>query len=158
MSKFSTLLCTAFCFICAAALTSCGKPDPANTKVDYLLAHPEALQSQQNWCGKQGNPQMVYGCQSGAIADFLIQRKLAGWLSKPEPEPGKDMAYFTAVRKLPSTPQYASAQNEFDWCMAHYFVKSHTIPDAAMMGFFNVTPDFSGISASCHAIYQARRS
>lgn len=41
--------------------------------------------------------------------------------------------------------------------LPHFFVKTHTIPDAAMMGFFNVTPDFGGISKSCAAIYKARR-
>lgn len=156
--NLSVLFRSALCVICAASLAACGgKPDPANAKVDYFLAHPEALQSQQNWCGKQGNPQMIYGCQSGAIADFLIDRKLAGWVTKPEPMPGRDVTYFSAVRKVPSTRQYADAQNEFDWCLTHYFLKTHEVPNPAAMGFFNVTPNFSSLSKSCAAIYEARK-
>lgn len=154
----SKLLRFGLCVACAVSLVACGgKPDPATMKVAYFLVHPDAIQTQQNWCGKQGNPRMIYGCQSGAIADFLVQRKLAGWVTKPEPMPGRDAAYFSAVRKVPASRQYADAQNEFDWCLAQYFVKSHQIPDPAMLSFFNVTPDFSEVSKSCRAIYEARR-
>lgn len=158
MSKLSMLFCAALCVVCATSLSGCGKPDPANAKVGYFLAHPNALQQQRNWCGKQGNPQMIFGCQSGAIADFLIQRKLTGWVTKPEPVPGKDATYFSAVRKLPSSPQYSDAQGEFDWCLTHYFLKTHQVPNPAAMGFFNITPYFSSLSKSCAAIYQVRRN
>ena len=68
-----------------ATLAGCGH-DNSKTTVSYLLKHPDKIQSQQNWCGQQPHPSMIYGCRAIANAK-LIQKdpKLVSQIGKSSP-------------------------------------------------------------------------
>jgi hypothetical protein len=71
--------------ICAAALAGCGH-DNAKTTVSYLVNHPDKIQDQQNWCGQQAHPSMIYGCQAIRNAKILQgMPDLLAEIGKPQP-------------------------------------------------------------------------
>jgi hypothetical protein len=71
--------------ICAAALAGCGH-DNAKTTVSYLVNHPDKIQDQQNWCGQQAHPSMIYGCRAIENAKVILRLpKMLAEVGKPQP-------------------------------------------------------------------------
>ena len=94
MKRITTLIVAG---LVAAALAGCSIDHGTGRSARYYALHQQVLSNEIAWCQKQGMPSAFLGCRHADAAAHIVDMGLLKWVGKPEPWPGRDVAFFQTV-------------------------------------------------------------